>query len=126
MAEQQNPQQPPPQTPQQVQPESPDTPIPYDPAPQVDFSPNLINIKPNNEVATLYPEHNNSAYFLVVFDFISKSCLRNTFPKTPSHQYKEYLVEFCFYVVQSESTLGHDALADSITEVDPRKSYPKY
>nr|GEZ25093.1 hypothetical protein [Tanacetum cinerariifolium] len=69
MAKQQNPQQTPPQSPphqheqQEDQPESPRTSIPYDPAPQVDYSLDLINIKTTNEVATLYPEHNNSEYF---------------------------------------------------------------
>ncbi|GJS97959.1 hypothetical protein Tco_0819129 [Tanacetum coccineum] len=78
MVDEQNPQQPPPQTSpetpptQQDQPESPGTPIPYDHVPQIDYSLDLINIKPNNEVALLYLEHNNSAYFKVVFDFISK------------------------------------------------------
>ncbi|GKE65118.1 hypothetical protein Tco_1519279, partial [Tanacetum coccineum] len=72
------------------------TPIPYDPAPQADFIPDEINIKPNNEVALLYPEHTNKDYILVFFDFISKCCLKNAFTKTPSQQYKEYLVEFWY------------------------------
>ncbi|GKB04818.1 hypothetical protein Tco_0833013 [Tanacetum coccineum] len=59
MENEQNPQQ---QPLQQDQPELPNTPILYDLAPQVDFSPKLINIKPNNELATLYPDNNNSAY----------------------------------------------------------------
>ncbi|GJS96876.1 retrovirus-related pol polyprotein from transposon TNT 1-94 [Tanacetum coccineum] len=72
MTDEQNPQQPPPPT-QQDQLESPESPITYDPASQVDYNPDQINIKPNNEVALLYPKHNNSDYFLVVSDFIFKS-----------------------------------------------------
>ncbi|GJT65958.1 hypothetical protein Tco_1017438 [Tanacetum coccineum] len=94
MAESSNPQQTSPQQ-QQDQQESPGTPIPFDPALQVNFSPDEINIKPNNEVALLYPDHNNKDYFKIVFDFISKCCLRNAFTKTPT-QYKEYLVEFWY------------------------------
>ncbi|GKE21093.1 hypothetical protein Tco_1432605 [Tanacetum coccineum] len=56
---------------QQDQPESPGTPIAFDPAPQVDYSPDLIN-KPNNEVALIYPDHANKDHFKVVSDFISK------------------------------------------------------
>ncbi|GKG22457.1 hypothetical protein Tco_0387760 [Tanacetum coccineum] len=80
MAESSNPQQTSPQQ-QQDQQESPGTPIPFDPALQVNFSPDEINIKPNNEVALLYPDHNNKDYFKIVFDFISKCCLRNAFTK---------------------------------------------
>ncbi|GJV76534.1 hypothetical protein Tco_1508118 [Tanacetum coccineum] len=94
--ERQNPQQQPPHAlQQQEQPESRGTPIPYDPAPQVDYSLDLTNTRPNNEVATLYTEHNNLDYFKCVSDFILKCCLHKTFSKIPSHQYKEYLVEFC-------------------------------
>nr|GEX26699.1 hypothetical protein [Tanacetum cinerariifolium] len=91
------PQQTPPQTSplQHDQPPSPGTPIPYDTAPQVDYDPELINFKPNNEVALLYPGHPNKEHFKVVSDFISKCCLREAFSKTPT-QYKEYLVEFWY------------------------------
>nr|GEU39827.1 hypothetical protein [Tanacetum cinerariifolium] len=76
--------------PQQDQPESLGTPIPFDPAPQVDYSPDLINIKPNNKIALLYPDHANKDHFKVVSDFISKCCLREAFIRTPT-QYNEYL-----------------------------------
>ncbi|GJV31286.1 hypothetical protein Tco_1391686 [Tanacetum coccineum] len=71
------------------------TPIPYDPAPQVDYDPELINFKANNEVTLLYPDHPNKEHFKVVSDFSSKCCLREAFTRTPT-QYKEYLVEFWY------------------------------
>ncbi|GJV07399.1 hypothetical protein Tco_1345055 [Tanacetum coccineum] len=56
--------------------------IPYNPAPNVDFEPSEIKIKPNNPVTTLYPEHDNVEYFECVSDFISQ--LRIFLPKEPS------------------------------------------
>ncbi|GJR31977.1 hypothetical protein Tco_1108209 [Tanacetum coccineum] len=97
MAESSNPQQTPLQqtsSSQQDQPESPGTPIAFDPAPQVDYSPDLIN-KPNNEVALIYPDHANKDHFKVVSDFISKCLLQEAFTRTPT-KYKEYLVEFWY------------------------------
>ncbi|GKA50080.1 hypothetical protein Tco_0743153 [Tanacetum coccineum] len=87
MAESSNQEQTPPQQ-QQDQLEKPGTPIPFDPAPQIDYSPDLINIKPNNEVALLYPDHANKDHFKVNSDSISKCCLREAFTRTPT-QYKE-------------------------------------
>ncbi|GJX48500.1 hypothetical protein Tco_0273690 [Tanacetum coccineum] len=63
MAEQQPPQSPPSQQHEQEHPESPVTPIPYELANQVDYNRDLITIRTNNEVATLYLEHTNADYF---------------------------------------------------------------
>ncbi|GJW70353.1 hypothetical protein Tco_0127270 [Tanacetum coccineum] len=57
---------------QQDQPDRPGTPIPLDPAPHVDFTLEEINLKTNNEVSLLYPDHPNKKTFLCVSDFISK------------------------------------------------------
>ncbi|GJS45332.1 hypothetical protein Tco_0595453 [Tanacetum coccineum] len=94
MAEQQNPHQQPPQTPplEHDQLELPDSPISFDLAPQVDFSPDLINIKPNNEVTTLYHEHDNSAYNLVD-DLISKLKKKNREKVIPYIKFLSLLLE---------------------------------
>ncbi|GJV74135.1 ribonuclease H-like domain-containing protein [Tanacetum coccineum] len=131
---------------QQDQPESQGTPISLDPEPQVDYSPDLINIKLNKEVSLLYPDHANKDHFKVVSGFISKCYLREAFTRTPT-QYKEYLVEFCYTtkvldktklfsakgetdrtcfsastIVYSVSASGHSV--DSIAEANPGKSAP--
>nr|GEW46992.1 ribonuclease H-like domain-containing protein [Tanacetum cinerariifolium] len=94
MAESSNPKQStPPQ--QKDQPQDPRTPIPYDHAPQVDYDQSQITFKANNKVALIYPDHPNKEHFRVVFDFISKCCLREAFTREPT-QYKEYLVEFWY------------------------------
>ncbi|GJZ32339.1 hypothetical protein Tco_0577775 [Tanacetum coccineum] len=75
---------------QQDQTNAPESPIPFEPASQVKFSIDDITFNDNNEVALLYPPHTNSDYFKIVFDFISKYCLREAFTRTPN-KYKEYL-----------------------------------
>nr|GEV38468.1 retrovirus-related Pol polyprotein from transposon TNT 1-94 [Tanacetum cinerariifolium] len=77
------------------QPESLGTPISFDPAPQVDYNPDLINIKPNNEVELLYPDHANKDHFKVVFDVISKCFLQEAFIRTLT-KYNEYLVKLWY------------------------------
>ncbi|GJZ63562.1 hypothetical protein Tco_0619983 [Tanacetum coccineum] len=57
---------------QQDQPNRPGTPIPLDHAPHVDFTLKEINLKTNNEVSLLYPDHPNKKTFICVSDFISK------------------------------------------------------
>ncbi|GJT90124.1 hypothetical protein Tco_1078969 [Tanacetum coccineum] len=59
---------------------------------QVGFNLEDIMLNPNNEVALLYPEHNNKDHFKCVSDFNSKCCLRKPFTKSPN-MYKEYLTE---------------------------------
>nr|GEV22155.1 retrovirus-related Pol polyprotein from transposon TNT 1-94 [Tanacetum cinerariifolium] len=54
-----------------------------------------IILNTNNEVALLYPEHNNKDYFKYVSDFISKCCLKKPFTISPN-MYKEYLAEFWY------------------------------
>ncbi|GJX85169.1 hypothetical protein Tco_0335943 [Tanacetum coccineum] len=66
---------------------------PFVAAKQIGFNLEDIILNTNNEVALLYPEHNNKDHFKCVFDFISKCCLRNPFTKSPN-MYKEYLAEF--------------------------------
>ncbi|GJW65213.1 hypothetical protein Tco_0117097 [Tanacetum coccineum] len=68
---------------------------PFVAAKQVGFNLEYIIIYTNNEVALLYPEHNNKDHFKCVFDFISKCCLRKPFTRSPN-MYKEYLVEFWY------------------------------
>ncbi|GKA05241.1 hypothetical protein Tco_0684361 [Tanacetum coccineum] len=62
---------------------------------QVGFNLKDIILNPNNEVALLYPEHNNKDHFKCVSDFISKCFLRKPFTKSPN-MYKEYLAEFWY------------------------------
>ncbi|GJT35053.1 hypothetical protein Tco_0925472 [Tanacetum coccineum] len=66
---------------------------PFIAAKQVGFNLKDILLNTNNEVALLYPEHNNKDYFKCVSDFISKCCLRKPFTRSPN-MYKEYLAEF--------------------------------
>ncbi|GJS76362.1 hypothetical protein Tco_0726243 [Tanacetum coccineum] len=66
---------------------------PFVAAKQVGFNLEDIILNTKNEVALLYPEHNNKEHFKCVFDFISKFCLRKTFTRS-LNMYKEYLVEF--------------------------------
>ncbi|GJT82903.1 hypothetical protein Tco_1057245 [Tanacetum coccineum] len=93
MAESSNPQQSPPPNQEQIpqqdpQEQQPEIPTPFEPAPQVGFNIEDIIFNCNNEVALLYPPHNNSNYFKVVSDFISTYCLREAFTRSPN-QYKE-------------------------------------
>ncbi|GJZ37551.1 hypothetical protein Tco_0583742 [Tanacetum coccineum] len=48
----------------------------------VSFNLEDILLYTNNEVALLYPEHNNKDYFKCVSDFISKCCLRKPFTRS--------------------------------------------
>ncbi|GJW17707.1 hypothetical protein Tco_0025143 [Tanacetum coccineum] len=64
-------------------------------AKQVGFNLKNILLNTNNEVALLYPKHNNKDYFKCVYVFISKCCLRKPFTKSPN-MYKEYLAKFCY------------------------------
>ncbi|GJW38208.1 hypothetical protein Tco_0064053 [Tanacetum coccineum] len=66
---------------------------PFVAAKQVGFNLEDIILNPNNEVALLYPEHNNKDHFKCVSDLISKCCIRKPFTKS-SNMYKEYLAEF--------------------------------
>ncbi|GJS49394.1 hypothetical protein Tco_0599515 [Tanacetum coccineum] len=68
---------------------------PFVAAKQVGFNLEDILLNTNNEVALLYPEHNNKDYFKCVSDFISKCCLRKPFTRSPN-MYKEYLAEFWY------------------------------
>ncbi|GJX58975.1 retrovirus-related pol polyprotein from transposon TNT 1-94 [Tanacetum coccineum] len=68
---------------------------PFVAAKQVGFNLKDILLNTNNEVALLYPEHNNKDYFKCVSDFISKCCHRKPFTKSPN-MYKEYLAEFWY------------------------------
>ncbi|GJR55877.1 hypothetical protein Tco_1406398 [Tanacetum coccineum] len=54
----------------------PESPNPFLHADQVEFNFDRITFTTNNEVALLYPEHQNSKYFQIVSDFISKCCLK--------------------------------------------------
>ncbi|GKC71802.1 hypothetical protein Tco_1117685 [Tanacetum coccineum] len=91
-----------PQQQHQDEPQDQGTPIPYDPAPQVEFEPNMIHFKDNNEVALIYPEHSNKNYFLKVSDFIFECCLREAFTRSTT-MYKEYLVYFWYTAKVQES-----------------------
>ncbi|GJW06410.1 hypothetical protein Tco_1568833 [Tanacetum coccineum] len=57
---------------------------PFVAAKQVGFNLEDIILNTNNEVALLYPEHNNKDHFKCVSDFISKCCLRNPFTRSPN------------------------------------------
>ncbi|GJV74660.1 hypothetical protein Tco_1506244 [Tanacetum coccineum] len=59
---------------------------------QVGFNLEDIILNINNEVAFLYPEHNNKDHFKCVSDFISKCCHRKPFTGSPN-MYKEYLAK---------------------------------
>ncbi|GKB76069.1 hypothetical protein Tco_0942964 [Tanacetum coccineum] len=76
---------------------------PFVAAKQVRFNleDNILNT--NNEVALLYPDHNNKDYFKCVSDFISKCCLRKPFTKSPN-MYKEYLAEFWYSATALENS----------------------
>ncbi|GJY48063.1 hypothetical protein Tco_0438019 [Tanacetum coccineum] len=62
---------------------------------QIGFNLEDIILNTNNEVALLYPKHNNKDHFKCVSDFISKCCLRKPFTRSPN-MYKEYLAEFWY------------------------------
>ncbi|GKA59886.1 retrovirus-related pol polyprotein from transposon TNT 1-94 [Tanacetum coccineum] len=62
---------------------------------QVEFNFDEMLFTTNNEVARVYPNHTNSEYFQLVFDFISKCCLRKSFTSGLT-QYVEYLAEFWY------------------------------
>ncbi|GJZ94372.1 hypothetical protein Tco_0666575 [Tanacetum coccineum] len=68
---------------------------PFVAAKQVSFNLEDIILNTNNEVALLYPEHNNQDYFKCVSDFISKCCVRNSFTRS-TDMYKEYMSEFWY------------------------------
>ncbi|GKE11682.1 hypothetical protein Tco_1415233 [Tanacetum coccineum] len=68
---------------------------PFIAAKQVGFNLEDIILNTNNEVALLYPEHNNKDHFKCVSDFISNCCLRKPFTRSPN-MYKEYLAEFWY------------------------------
>nr|GEY22974.1 hypothetical protein [Tanacetum cinerariifolium] len=68
---------------------------PFVAAKQVGFNLEDIILNINNEVALLYPEHNNKYHLKCVSDFISKCFYRKPFTKSPN-MYKEYLAEFCY------------------------------
>ncbi|GJR63698.1 hypothetical protein Tco_1505860 [Tanacetum coccineum] len=57
---------------------------PFVAAKQVGFNLEDIILNTNNEVALLYPEHNNKDHFKCVSDFISKCCLRKPFTISPN------------------------------------------
>ncbi|GJZ63458.1 hypothetical protein Tco_0619879 [Tanacetum coccineum] len=93
-----------PQQQHQDEPQDQGTYISYDPAPQVEFEPNMINFKDNNEVSLIYLEHSNKNYFLKVSDFISKYCLREAFTRSTT-MHKEYLVDFWYIAKIQESQI---------------------
>nr|GEX03801.1 hypothetical protein [Tanacetum cinerariifolium] len=68
---------------------------PFVAAKQVGFNLEDIILNTNNEVALLYPEHNNKDHFKCVSDFISICCLRKSFIRSPN-MYKGYLAEFWY------------------------------
>ncbi|GJT66905.1 hypothetical protein Tco_1018385 [Tanacetum coccineum] len=76
---------------------------PFVAAKQVSFNLEDIILNTNNEVALLYPEHNNKDYFKCVSDFISKWCLGKPFTISPN-MYKEYLAEFWYSVTTLENS----------------------
>ncbi|GJR32270.1 hypothetical protein Tco_1108502 [Tanacetum coccineum] len=78
-------------------------------AKQVGFNLKDIILNTNNEVALLYPEHTNHAFFKCVSDFISKCCLRELFTRS-SNMYKEYLAEFWY----SAKTLKNSMVSFSV------------
>ncbi|GJT44882.1 hypothetical protein Tco_0953597 [Tanacetum coccineum] len=76
---------------------------PFVAANQVSLNLEDILLNTNNEVALLYPEHNNKDYFKCVTYFISKSCLRKPFTRSPN-MYKEYLAEFWYSATALENS----------------------
>ncbi|GJZ14623.1 hypothetical protein Tco_0550300 [Tanacetum coccineum] len=76
---------------------------PFVVANQVSFNLEDILLNTDNEVALLYPEHNNKDYFKCVFDFISKCCLREPFTRS-TNMYKEYLAEFWYSAIALENS----------------------
>ncbi|GKA00191.1 hypothetical protein Tco_0672741 [Tanacetum coccineum] len=76
---------------------------PFVAAKQVSFNLEDIILNTNNEVALLYPEHNNQEYFKCVSDFISKCCLRKPFTRSPD-MYKVYLAEFWYSTTALENS----------------------
>ncbi|GKC90134.1 hypothetical protein Tco_1150783 [Tanacetum coccineum] len=76
---------------------------PFVAAKQVGFNLKDIILNTNNEVALLYPKHNNKDYFKYVSDFISKCCLRKPFTRSPN-MYKEYLAEFWYLAKALENS----------------------
>ncbi|GKB42332.1 hypothetical protein Tco_0887274 [Tanacetum coccineum] len=76
---------------------------PFVAAKQVSFNLEDIILNTNNEVALLYPKHNNQDYFKCVSDFISKCCLRKPFTRSPD-MYKEYLSEFWYSTTALENS----------------------
>ncbi|GJR37788.1 retrovirus-related pol polyprotein from transposon TNT 1-94 [Tanacetum coccineum] len=70
---------------------------------KVSFNLEDILLYTNNEVALLYPEHNNKDYFKCVSDFISKCCLRKPFTRS-LNMYKEYLAEFWYSTIDLENS----------------------
>ncbi|GKB81064.1 hypothetical protein Tco_0947959 [Tanacetum coccineum] len=76
---------------------------PFAAAKQVGFNLEDIILNTNNEVALLYPEHNNKDHFKCVSDFISKCFHRNPFIRSPN-MYKEHLAEFWYSVKALENS----------------------
>ncbi|GJV17599.1 hypothetical protein Tco_1362922 [Tanacetum coccineum] len=70
---------------------------------QVGFNLEDIILNTNNEVALIYPKHNNKDHFKCVSDFISKCCLRKLFTRSPN-MYKEYLTEFWYLAKTLENS----------------------
>ncbi|GKD49513.1 hypothetical protein Tco_1278489, partial [Tanacetum coccineum] len=81
---------------------------PFVAAKQVGFNLEDIILNTNNEVALLYPKHNNKDHFKCVSDFISHCCLRKPFTRSPN-MYKEYLAEFWY----SAKALKHSKVSFS-------------
>nr|GFD34995.1 hypothetical protein [Tanacetum cinerariifolium] len=70
---------------------------------QIGFNLEDIITNTNNEVALLFPEHNNKDYFKCVSDFISKCCLRNPFTRSLI-MYKEYLAKFWYSAIALDNS----------------------
>nr|GEX19559.1 hypothetical protein [Tanacetum cinerariifolium] len=68
---------------------------PFVAAKQLGFNLEYIILNTNNEVALLYPEHNNKDHFKCVSDFISKCFLRKPFTRSLK-VYKVYLAGFWY------------------------------
>ncbi|GJV84146.1 hypothetical protein Tco_1524044 [Tanacetum coccineum] len=68
---------------------------PFVAAKQVGFNLEDITLNIKNEVALLYPKHNDKDYFKCVSDFLSKCYLRKLFTISPN-MYKEYLAKFWY------------------------------
>ncbi|GJR64805.1 hypothetical protein Tco_0010870 [Tanacetum coccineum] len=75
--------------------DKPESRNPFLPASQVEFPFDEISFTASNKVALLYPSRSNSIYFEIVFDLISKCCLKEAFTRAPT-QYKEYLCKFWY------------------------------